>query len=145
MCVRLSVSDTLLFVCYMAAAPLGPADRPLYDYKGTLLVLILIPLHFIRDVVLPLLTRLHFTALNGVCLTGAVCLCGVANACTHVDSGGTNVRKSSHPLTPGYFMPGQPLLQLSCYLSTVCSDVFVGHVCQIESLRMLLRSGQRQV
>lgn len=38
-------------------------------------------------------------------------------------------------------MPGQLLLQLSCYLSTVSSDVFVGHACQIESLRMLLRSG----
>lgn len=50
-----ALSQQHFTVCNMAAAPLGPADRPLSDYKGTLLVLILIPLHFIQDVFLPLL------------------------------------------------------------------------------------------
>ena len=51
---HLSVSDASLYVCDILAAPLGPADRPLSDYKGTLLVLILMALHFIQDVCLPL-------------------------------------------------------------------------------------------
>ena len=39
-------------VCDMLSDP--PADKPLSDYKGTLLVLILMPFHFIQDVCLPL-------------------------------------------------------------------------------------------
>lgn len=102
-CASLSLQHFSVCVWH-ASSPTWPSDRTLSDYKGTLLALILMPLHFIQDVCLPL--RWDCTHdLNGVCVCvfdrrcvfecGCVCVYVQSDSCVFARVSGINaaVRK----------------------------------------------------